>query len=98
MPHRRIRIGAMILAPLLASVLAVAMGTGTQARGGGHFGGGHFGGHFGGGHFGGHGFHFRGRGFPFGGPRFAPAFPGRFGAPRFGGACVCRPPLVVVPP
>ena len=36
MPHRGIRIGAMILAPVLASVLAVAIGTDAQARGGGH--------------------------------------------------------------
>jgi hypothetical protein len=82
--HRGIRIGIAIL----ASMLAFAIGTGAQARGGGghgggHFGGGHFGGgHFGGFHFGGHGFHLGGRGFHFGGHRFAH---GGFGHHHFGG-------------
>src|SRR5271168_1355443 len=85
MSQRRIRTGAVIFAPLLASMLAFAVATDTQARGGGgHGGGGHGGGgHFGGGHFG--GFHFGGRGFHFGGRGFARAFHGGFGHHDFGG-------------
>src|SRR5271170_6684322 len=80
MSQRRIRTGAVIFAPLLASMLAFAVATDTQARGGGGHGGG---GHFGGGHFG--GFHFGGRGFHFGGRGFARAFHGGFGHHHFGG-------------
>jgi hypothetical protein len=83
MSQRFIRMGAVILAPLLASMLAFAAATDAQARGGGGHGGG---GHFGGGHFGGgHGFHLGGRGFHFGGRGFARAFRGGFGHRHFGG-------------
>jgi hypothetical protein len=85
MSQPRIRIGAVILAPLLASMVAFAAATDAQARGGGgHGGGGHFGGgHFGGGHFG--GFHLGGRGFHFGGRGVARAFHGGYGHHHFGG-------------
>jgi hypothetical protein len=67
-------------------MLAVAIATDAQARGGGHFGGGHFGG----GHFGGHGFHLGGHGLHFGGfhfghHSFARAFHRGFGHHHFGG-------------
>jgi hypothetical protein len=71
MSFRGIRTTAIIL----ASALALAVGTGALARGGGgHGGGGHGGGHGGGGH-GGHG---GGHGFHFGGGR-------HFGGHHFGG-------------
>ena len=43
MPRRGIRIGAMILAPLLAAMLALAVGPDAQARGGFRLGPFHFG-------------------------------------------------------
>jgi LTXXQ motif family protein len=86
------RIGAA----LLASVLAFTVSTDAQARGGGggghgggggggHFGGGGGGMHFGGGgmHFGGGGMHFGGGGMHFGGMHFGSL--GRIGGIRFGG-------------
>src|SRR5262245_19065068 len=88
-----IRTLAVVAASLAVGALCL-WGNAAAARGGGHFGGGHFGGmHFGGGHFG--GMHFGGGhfgGMRFGGPRFGglrfggPRFGGpRFGGPRFGG-------------
>jgi hypothetical protein len=82
------RIGAA----LLASVLAFTVSTDVQARGGGGHGGGGGGGHFGGGgggmHFGGGGMHFGGGGMHFGGTHFGGMHfggLGRIGGIRLGG-------------
>jgi LTXXQ motif family protein len=88
-----IRTLAVVAASLAAGALCLWTNA-AAARGGGHFGGGHFGGmHFGGGHFGGMRFgggHFGGMRFGgghFGGMRFGGGHFGgmRFGGPRFGG-------------
>jgi hypothetical protein len=80
--HRKTKVGAL----LVASVMAVAVATDAQARGFGGFGGGHFGG--GGMHFGGGGMHFGGLGgMHFGGMHFGGMHLGgmRLGGARFGG-------------